>query len=252
MLDLQKASVSRRISAFLLDIIFVAILITALATLFSFLFGFDKQMKIWDERVLHYETEYGVSFDLSLEETEALSEDEKAYLEKAYAAFSADESAIRAYNMMFALSFVILSLSIFFAILIWEFLLPLYFKNGQTFGKKVFGIALMRTDGVRISTLSLFARAILGKYTIETMIPIMMVLLLVFNVVGVVGLLIIAALFLWQIGMVIATRTNSMIHDALAVTVVVDMNSQKIFDSVEEMIAYKKRIHAEQVAKQDY
>ncbi len=252
MLDLQKASVSRRISAFLLDIIFVAILVTAVGTALSFLLGFDRQMQTWDERVLYYETEYGVSFDLSAEESETMTDAEKAYLQEAYDAFSEDEAAIHAYNMMFALSFVILSLSIFFAILIWEFLLPLYFKNGQTLGKKVFGIALMRTDGVRISNLSLFARAILGKYTIETMIPIMMVLLLVFNVVGIVGLVIIAGLLLWQLGMVIATHTNSMIHDALAVTVVIDFNSQKIFDSTEDMIAYKKRIHEEQVAKKEY
>lgn len=252
MLDLQKASVSRRISAFLLDIIFVAILVTALATVFSFLLGFDRQMNTWDERILYYETEYGVSFDSSVEDMEKMTDAEKAHLEKAYNAFSEDERAIRAYNMMFALSFVILSLSVFFAILIWEFLLPLYFKNGQTFGKKVFGIALMRTDGVRVSNLSLFARAILGKYTVEIMIPTMMILLLLFNVVGIVGLLIIAALLLWQLGMVIATHTNSMIHDVIAVTVVVDFNSQKIFDSTEDMIAYKKRIHAEQVSKQDY
>lgn len=252
MLDLQKASVSRRISAFLLDIIFVAILVTALATAFSFLFGFDRQMETWDERVSYYETEYGVSFDLSASELEEMEEAEREYLEFAYGEFSKDEAAIRAYNLMFALSFVILSLSIFFAIFIWEFLLPLYFKNGQTFGKKVFGIGLMRTDGVKISRLSLFVRAILGKYTVEIMIPIMMILLLVFNVVGIVGIVIIAALLLWQLGMVISTHTNSMIHDAIAVTVAVDMNSQKIFDSAEEMIAYKTRIHAEQAAKKDY
>jgi len=32
---------------------------------------------------------------------------------------------------------------------------PLLFKNGQTLGKKIFGVALMRNDGVRIGHVTL-------------------------------------------------------------------------------------------------
>jgi len=48
------------------------------------------------------------------------------------------------------------------------------------------------------------------------------------------------------------TRNNSAIHDLLAGTVVVDMSSQTIFRSTEELIAYKKRVAAERAARQVY
>ena len=50
-----------------------------------------------------------------------------------------------------------------------------------------------------------------------------------------------------QIILMITTQTNSCIHDVLAKTVAVDMASQMIFDSEEQMIAYKNKVHAEKV-----
>ena len=41
-------------------------------------------------------------------------------------------------------------------------------------------------------------------------------------------------------------------RDTLAKTVTVDMTSQMIFESEEEMIAYKNKVHAEKVARQTY
>ena len=55
-----------------------------------------------------------------------------------------------------------------------------------------------------------------------------------------------------QIILLIATDTNSLIHDLLAKTVVIDFASQMIFADEEEMIAYKKRVHAEKAARQTY
>ena len=63
---------------------------------------------------------------------------------------------------------------------------------------------------------------------------------------------VILMLFVFQIILVVATHTNSMIHDVFAVTVVVDLSSQKIFDTAEEMLDYKKRIHAEKASRKDY
>ena len=50
----------------------------------------------------------------------------------------------------------------------------------------------------------------------------------------------------------ISTPTNSLIHDLLANTVVVDYASQMIFETREDMIHYKEKIHAEMAAKQEY
>ena len=59
-------------------------------------------------------------------------------------------------------------------------------------------------------------------------------------------------LLLVEIILLIATRRNAAIHDLLAGTVVADYTSQMIFDSSEALLAYQKRIHAEQAARQDY
>ena len=67
-----------------------------------------------------------------------------------------------------------------------------------------------------------------------------------------VGVLILGLLLLLQIILLIATRTNSCIHDVLAKTVTVDMASQLIFEIEEELTAYKNKVHAEKVNRQTY
>ena len=137
-----------------------------------------------------------------------------------------------------------------FAVL--EFIVPLIFKNGQTIGKKVFGIAVMRLDHVKVTAPFIFIRNILGKYTVETMIPIILIILIVFGLVGFMGPVIILLVLLTNIIMMIVTKTNSGIHDMLVSTVVVDMASQMIFDSPEALLEYKQKVHAEIVDKADY
>ena len=75
-------------------------------------------------------------------------------------------------------TFIIISFSILIGFLIVEFLFPMIFKNGQTLGKKIFGIGVMRVDGVKVTTPILFVRSILGKFTIETMMPVLMVIMI--------------------------------------------------------------------------
>ena len=73
-------------------------------------------------------------------------------------------------------------------------------------------------------------------------------LILVMMFFGSAGLLGIIAFFLigvLQIILVAATKTRSAIHDMLAYTVAVDFTSQRIFDSPEALLEYKKTIHAE-------
>ena len=59
-------------------------------------------------------------------------------------------------------------------------------------------------------------------------------------------------LALIQIILLIVTRTNSLIHDTLSSTVVIDFASQMIFDSVEAKREYQLRIHKEEAEKSDY
>ena len=138
------------------------------------------------------------------------------------------------------------------AFLLLEFLVPLLFGNGQTLGKKVFGIAVMREDGVKLSPVLLFARTILGKYTLETMIPVFILIMIYLNLMGMSGTLAIVGLLIAQLILIIVTKAHTPIHDKLAHTVAVDMASQMIFDTPEDLLAYKKRIHAQQVESETH
>ena len=61
-----------------------------------------------------------------------------------------------------------------------------------------------------------------------------------------------AALLLIQGACVGFSHGNCAIHDLLADCVVVDLSSQLIFDTEEELLEYKKRMSAENAAQQSY
>lgn len=250
--DLQKASMWKRISAFLFDAILLAILAVGLSALLSTIFGYHNQTEALNEHYKKYESEYGVSFDITLEEYEALSAEQKAQYELANKAWSTDPDVAYTFTLVLNLTLLITSFSILLAYLLLELFVPMLFKNGQTLGKKIFGIALMQTNGVKIRTAPLFIRTVLGKYTIETMIPVFIFIMLYFNIVGIVQLAILALIFLLQIVFLVTTGTNSAIHDKLANTVVVDMASQMIFDSEEDLLAYKKKKQADMAQNSTY
>jgi uncharacterized RDD family membrane protein YckC len=133
-----------------------------------------------------------------------------------------------------------------------EFVVPLLLKNGQTLGKKIFGAALMRTDGVKVSPVQMFIRTVLGKFTIEIMIPVYVLVMIYLNAIGIVALAVLGAILVGQLLSLTMSKTNGLLHDVLAGTVLVDMASQRIFETPEERLEYIKRLHAEEASRQEY
>lgn len=250
--DLQKASLLKRVSAWILDFIVLMIVVVGAASLIAMISGFDDYGTELENYYAKYETEYGVTFEMTAEAYEAMTEEERANYDAAYNALIEDDDAMYTYNMVLSLTLMIVSLSILVGIALTEFVIPLIFKNGQTIGKKIFGIAVMRTNSVQIGTVSLFIRAFLGKYTIETMIPVLVVLMLLFNVTGLMGTVLVLGIGIAQIVMLCVTKTNSLIHDMLSDSVTVDLSSQMIFKTEEDLLDYKKRMSAENAAQASY
>ena len=178
--------------------------------------------------------------------------EEKENFDAAYQALIADQDALRYYNLVVNQSLLMVTFGLLAAILVLEFAVPLWLGNGQTVGKKIFSLGLIRTDGVRVNTMQLFARALLGKFTVETMIPVYISIMIFFGNMGLAGTVVLLAIGLTQVILLIATRNDSQIHDLVAGTVVVDIASQTVFRDTEELIAYTKRIHAERAARQKY
>ena len=250
--DVQKALMLKRVSAWLLDIILLRVLTVGLGALISLVTGYDG----YNEQLLagydRYETQYGVEFDVDPQQWESMSEADQQLYTEAYEALLADREVMHAYNMVVNLMLVSVSVSFLIAYLVLEFAVPLALQNGQTLGKKVFSLALMRSDRVRITPFMLFVRTVLGKYTIETMIPVLVALMIFLGTIGLIGPTIVFILLVIQVIMLMVTRYNTAIHDFISHTVVVDVNSQLIFDTPEDLVAYKQKIAAEKAARQDY
>ena len=242
----------KRISAFLFDGILLGVVSVLFALILSAALGYDGYNQTLQNAYAQYEAEYGVEMRISNAEMEALSPQEQEQIKAAYEALNRDQEAKRAYSMMLSLSLVIISVSLLLGYGTMEFAIPLWLGNGQTLGKKIFGLGLMRTDGVKITHLILFIRTFLGKYVIETMIPVLILLMILVGSLGLLGTVLLLLILIIEIAVMITTPTRSMIHDLMAGTVEVDFASQMIFDTKEAMIAYKEKIHAEKAAKQDY
>lgn len=254
--DLQKASIWKRIAAGILDMILVIILATGFGAAISAVTKYDKWNNTVEQKMNFYAEKYNVKPGISMQEYEAMSaEEQKAYDQRAKeadAAIAQDREALKAYSMTQNLVLIIVTGGILLAILAVEFVLPLIFKNGQTLGKKVFSLCLVRVDGVQLNGYQHFIRAILGKYAVETMIPVYVVIMLYQG--KSVGLLLIAVaiMLLAQCVLFVANRNHCLIHDLMAGTVVVDYGSQKIFKSTEDLIAYQKKLAADRALRQDY
>lgn len=248
--DLQKASLFKRIFAFLFDIIILSIVAVGFGFIISSLTGFDNYYNAYYSALSEYQQQYGIEFSITEEEYNSFTSDERAVWDDAYNAFISDAEAMRAYNMILNLALIVIVFGILLAYILLEFVVPLMIGDGRTLGKKIFGLAVMRTDGVKISAPLLFIRTILGKYTIETMIPVFFVIMILFNMVGIEGTAVLLLLLVVQIVLLVSSKTNSLIHDSLAKTVVVDYASQVIFESQDELIDYKKKYYAEKATTQ--
>lgn len=249
---IQTADIWKRIAAWIFDAFLVGVLAAVCGLFLSWVLRYDEYSHTMQEANKRYETQYGVVFDITQEEYQALNEDQKNNYDAAYAALANDPEASHAYRMMLSLTLLITTLGLLLAFLIWEFFLPLRFGNGQTLGKKIFGLCLIRKDGVKLSTIQLFTRTILGKYTVETMIPVFMFLMLIFGTSDLFTLAVPLILFAAQCACLMLTRNHAAIHDLMAVTVVADMASQQIFRTPEDLVAYQKKAAAELAARQPY
>lgn len=270
---IEKASMLKRISAYILDAILTVILasgfVFAISAIINYDSYYDKMNQYYDE----FEEENGFSFnmfsknedelndkekqikEISSKALEDLTEEEKQIkeeYEKAIDDFVNNKDMLYIYNMLINLTLLMVTISVLLAILIIEFVLPLVFKNGQTIGKKCFGLCLVKNNCVRINAPILFIRTVLGKFTVETMIPIYIIIMIIFGGAGITGTIVLILILFIQLILVISTKNNCLIHDLMAGTVVVDKNGQMIFDTENDLIEFKKNFHKEEALRKEY
>lgn len=247
--EIQKASLWKRIAAGILDFILIIVMATGIGWALSGLLQYDNYSNRLDQLRSSYEERYGIDLDVPME---ALSPEQQAVYKAADEAFGQDEEAIYLFNMAINLILLIVTGGILAAFIVLELIIPLLIGNGQTVGKKVFSLCLVRSDGVKMNNLQLFARTVLGKFAVETMIPVYVVIMFLFNALNLMSLILGVAVLLTQCISIIVTRNNCLLHDLMVGTVVVDYGSQKIFKSTDDLIAYQKKIAADRAARQTY
>ncbi|MDE6586288.1 MAG: RDD family protein, partial [Clostridia bacterium] len=270
MFELKKIGIVKRLSAQLLDIILLAVLATGFMFVISLICNYSAEEQLstqnytaWEDFRKTYVGDiadyYGFSYEedgnsyIIKKDGEVSSFNELMYqldksngedreTKEAYDAYKGLPSVAevnRQYQYVYSLLFMMTSLGILLSYIVLEFLIPIIFKNGQTVGKKVFGICLVRPDCVKITHLSLFARTLLGKYAIETMFPVLLVFMFLFGGLGILAIVLFVALELLNLILFFALKNRTPIHDLLASTVVVDMKLQMIYQSVEELAEKK-------------
>ena len=285
MFELRKIGIVKRASALLLDAILLAVLTTGFMFIISLICNYSKQEALanqyyneWEDFRKEYAGAIADYYGFVYKETEDGYTIEKngeaatldAVMEKFYASDGEFDSAQlsaakvseayevyltltpaakvnRQFSYVYNLLFMMVSLGLLLAYIVLEFVIPIILKNGQTVGKKVFAIGLVRADCVKITNMALFARTLLGKFAIETMFPILLVFLFLFGGLGLLAIILFAAISILNIVLFFATKNKTPIHDMLAGTVAVDIKLQMIFESEEELIAKKSLAAKESV-----
>lgn len=284
MFELKKIGIVKRASALLLDAILIAVLATGFMFLISLICNYGEEEKLstqyfneWEgfrkEYVSDVASYYGFTYKEDKDGGYTITKDGEAstlgaVIEKLDASKGEDIETAEAYakyvsltpvakvnaqyQYVYSLLFMMISLGTFLSFLILEFIIPIILKNGQTIGKKVFGIGVVRYDCVKITNISLFARTVLGKYAIETMFPVMLAYLFFFGGLGIVAVILFVAIIFLNLLAFFATKNNTPIHDLISGAVVIDMSLQVIYNSEEELIEKKALEEKKKAEKKEY
>lgn len=250
--DIEQAGMLKRVSAWLLDAILLLVLATGAMAGLAHLLDLDTHSQEMTAIYDRYEEEYNISYSITQGEMANLTEEQAQAYAAANEALAKDTHAQAVYEQLVNTSLLTVTIGFLVAFVILELIVPLLLKNGQTLGKKTFGLALVRKDCVRVTPFMLFARTVLGKYTVETMLPLLLLLLMFFGLFGTLGSSILMIFLVVHVVLPMVTRNHSAIHDYMARTVVVDFNSQMIFASADELLEYKKRVQADAANEADY
>lgn len=227
---IQSPSMTKRFSALLTDIFVFAILFLLTARLFSVLFGYDGGRHSLDAAYQAYADKYGISLNITEEEFEKLSDEKKELYYLADAEIAKDGELNALYKRVTLLGLSTLTASILLSCIITELIIPLVLKNGQTLGKKAFGIALTDKNSRKIKKSSLFIRAMLGKFLLGYLLLALCLYMMLFGIFTPFPSLILILVFFFNATLCLFTKNKVSLSDILSGTVVCDLECQIIRD----------------------
>lgn len=248
MSEFYKAKPIKRFAAYVIDmILLLAITFGVMVPMCSWL-GYANSREELVPFYEKYSQEYGIDLQISGTEYDELSEKQKEAYDKAYDAMNQDKEALYVMNKILFTVLASAAAGFLVGYAILEVALPLIFKNGQTIGKKAMKLCVMHKDHVLVSPWQVIFRAILGKYFIGTLIPMVLLALPELKIWIISGSFILAIIAMTQAFIVLMSQANCGIHDKLFNTVVADFEQQYIFDTLEERRAYDAELAAREEA----
>ena len=105
--------------------------------------------------------------------------------------------------------------------------MPLIFKNGQTVGKKVFGLGLANSDGYKLSNSRLLMRFL--PFAVVDISLFFMILVNLYLV-----LLIVLIIFLVSFALAMSSPKRMSLHDITGRTIVVDLKTSTLFETIDQ------------------
>ena len=250
MLEFYKAKPIKRLAAYVIDLILLlAITVGVVVGMFSTM-GYAAYEEQFDMYCQKYGQQFGVDLSASRADQAELPEAELEKYSAAWEALNADEQAMDAVKQKLRIELLAATVGFFVAYVILEVMIPLIFKNGQTVGKKLMGLCVMHKYHVRVGVMQIIYRTILGKYFIETIIPVIMLILSDYGVLGTTASLVLAIIAMTQGFIVLMSQANCGIHDKLFHTVVADFNEQHIFDTLDERITFEEAYEKEMAERE--
>jgi uncharacterized RDD family membrane protein YckC len=233
---LNLANPWKRFAAWILDFILLATIAVGVTWLCSIIFNFTEE----NAKLYSYYEQYGVYTVTdgvgAFCETDANYSNECAAM---WTNFGNDASAVGQYQKVVSLTFIMLTIGVFVSTTIIYLVFPLIFRNGQTIGKKVMGVALLSKDEIQVSTFQVVTRYLIGNFTIMLMLPIMLLLVAIYFNWGLILTLPGIAIELGNIVAIMVTKNKQNIPDLIARTIPIDISSQIIAKTPEELSKYK-------------
>lgn len=252
MLEFYKAKPIKRLAALMIDLVMLIAITAGIWIGMYTAMDYDSYVQEFQGYIDEYAQKHDVDLSIPSNELQNYPEDVQKKYNEALLDLNDNKQAMASYAQQFKINMLAAMVGLFVAFVILEVMIPLILKNGQTVGKKIMGLCVMHKYHVRVGFMQIIYRSILGKYFIGTLIPVAMLIMKNYGVMGTTASLIMAVIAMVQGFIVLMSQANCGIHDKLFNTVVADFKQQYIFDTWDERCdfeeAYEKEM-AEREAK---
>ena len=152
----HRASQVKRAAAYLIDLILFLVVFTGVLYLVSIIIGFQDSLD---------------KLNAMMEQYQVCEDENNPVCIQNWENFNKDSTAVYYSNKTIELLLIVFSVSVIVTNILYELIIPLCLKNGQTVGLKVFNLGFIDNEGVKVRPIQVFVRFLFGKTIVNILIP---------------------------------------------------------------------------------